>query len=71
MSELAIPDFFISLFKKIFGDTWNAWMCLAMFTSTDAGKKLLDELNAALDTPEGQKLLEQIQGVIKKKIKAQ
>jgi hypothetical protein len=64
MTELAIPDFFISVFKKIFGEKANLMMCLLMFTKTEGGKKLMDQFSSSLDTPEGQKLLEEIQGVI-------
>ena len=71
MDELAIPDFFISLFKKIFGERANLVMCLFMFTQTDAGKGLLNEFSSALDTPEGQKLLEEMNALIKKKIKTE
>jgi hypothetical protein len=71
MNELAIPDFFIGIFKKIFGEKANLMMCLLMFTQTDGGKKLIDQLSLSLDTPEGKKLLEEIQAVISKKLKSE
>jgi hypothetical protein len=71
MSELVIPDFFISIFKKLFGERANLVMCLFMFTQTDAGKGLLNEFSSALNTDEGKKLLEEIQAVISKKLKSE
>ncbi len=60
MDELKFPDIFITLFTAIFGAKANLAMSLFMFSQSAPGRKLAEDIKAALGTPEGKGLLREI-----------
>lgn len=67
MDELKSPDFFISLFTKIFGQRANLAMSIFMFSQSAPGKKLAEDIKTALATPEGKGLLAEISKMLEEK----
>lgn len=65
MDELKFPDFFIKICSSFLGEKTSLMVSIFMFTQTDVGKKLLKEVNDAFESPEGKKLLEQIEKILK------
>lgn len=60
MEEKGIPNFFITLFTKIFGEKANLVMSIFMFSQSPPGKKLMIDIKEAFDTPEGKELLKEL-----------
>ena len=65
MNEKKIPNFFIDLFTKIFGEKANLMMSLIMFSQSEPGKRLMEDIGGALETPEGRELLRELSNLLK------
>jgi len=67
MAELKFPDFFITLFTKIFGQKANLAISIFMFSQSLPGKKLTEDIKIAFTSPEGKRLLLEIKNALEEK----